>query len=111
MLERYIKHFDDTTGEQRKAGISIELSYLLEAAHRAICITRVKAQASTFSDKLMVLLKSRTKGELDQDNISWWLERQVGVRLCSVEKEHNKLCAIKLYLEQKWHLVDSGWFI
>lgn len=63
ILERYLKHFDDTTGEQRKPGISIELSYLLEAAHKAICITRVKAQASTFSDKLMVLLKSRTKGE------------------------------------------------
>lgn len=70
MLERYRKHFYDATGEKRKPGISIELSYLEEAAHKAVCITRVKAQTSTFSDKLMVLLKSRTKGELDQDSIS-----------------------------------------
>ena len=59
------------TGEQ-------ETWYLKQTSHlrrpllapQAICITRVKAQTITLSDKLMVLLKSTPKGDLDQDRNS-----------------------------------------
>lgn len=80
MLERYRKHFYDNTGEQRTRGISSEPSSLEEAAHKAVCITRGKAQASTFSDKLMALLKSKTKGNWTK-TIFHDEERQVGVKL------------------------------